>query len=298
VLAYLLVSGLTTGSLYALVAMGLVVVYKATGVVNFAHGELFMLGGFLAYTLHVLARVPYVPALVLAIVATLLLGVVTERLAYRPLMRAPTVSLVLAAVGFSYVLKGAAREIWGGRGDYIPFPPLVRADPIVLGTGFGPLADVVLVPQQLVVLTGALVAMLAFAAFFNLTRAGKVLQATAENAKAAALVGIPVARVYAFTWGLGAAVAGAAAALMAPLTLIYPDVGAVLLVKAFAAAVLGGLGSLPGAALGGLTMGVIEQVAGGYVHTSLQDVSAFLVIMLVLIIRPTGLLGARGVRRA
>jgi branched-chain amino acid transport system permease protein len=290
VLAYLLVSGLTTGSLYALMAIGLVVVYKATRVVNFAHGELFMLGGFFAYTLHVLARVPYVPALVAAIAGTLLVGLATERLAYRPLIRAPAISLVLAAVGFSYVLRGTAREIWGGRGDYIPFPPLVRAEPIALG-------DVLIVPQQLVVLGGALACMALFAAFFNLTRAGKTLQATAENPKAARLVGIRVERVYAFTWGVGAATAGAAAALMAPLTLIYPDVGAVLLVKAFAAAVLGGLGSLPGAVLGGFTIGIVENLAGGYLHTSLQEVSAFVVIMLVLIAHPSGLLGAAPVRR-
>lgn len=289
-LAYLLVSGVTTGSLYALVAIGLVVVYKATGVVNFAHGELFMVGGFFAYTLHVMARVPYVPALGLAVGATLVLGLVTERVAYRPLMRAPTMSLVLAAVGFSFVLKGAARELWGGRGDYIPFPPLVRTEPLAFG-------DVLIVPQQLVVLGGAIAAMVVFTLFFTCTRAGKVFQATAENAKAAALVGIRVERVYALTWGLGAAVAGAAAALMAPLTLIYPDVGAVLLVKAFAAAVLGGFGSLPGAVLGGVSVGLIEAFAGGYLHTSLQEVSAFVVIMVVLVVRPTGLLGARGLRR-
>jgi branched-chain amino acid transport system permease protein len=197
---------------------------------------------------------------------------------------------VLAAVGFSYVLRGTAREIWGGRGDYIPFPPLVRAEPIAIG-------DVLIVPQQLVVLGGALACMALFAAFFNLTRAGKTLQATAENPKAARLVGIRVERVYAFTWGVGAATAGAAASLMAPLTLIYPDVGAVLLVKAFAAAVLGGLGSLPGAVLGGFTIGIVENLAGGYLHTSLQEVSAFVVIMLVLIAHPSGLLGAAPVRR-
>ena len=289
-LAYLLVSGVTTGSLYALVAMGLVVVHKATGVVNFAHGELFMLGGFFAYTLHVLLKIPYVPALMLAVGGSLLLGVLTERVAYRPLMRAPTVSLVLAAVGFSFVLKGTAREIWGGQGDYIPFPPLVKADPIAFG-------DVLIVPQQLVVLGASMVCMVAFTLFFNGTRWGKVLQATAENAKAASLVGIRIQRVYAFTWGVGAAIAGAAAALMAPLTLIYPDLGAVLLVKAFASAVLGGFGSLPGAVLGGVSVGIIENLAGGYLHTKFQDVSAFVVIMLVLVVRPTGLLGTRGARR-
>jgi branched-chain amino acid transport system permease protein len=290
VLAYLLVSGLASGSLYALVAMGLVVVYKSTTVVNFAHGELFMVAGFFAYTLHVLLRVPYLLALLLAVVASFVLGVLTERLAYRPLARSPTISLVLAAVGFSFVLKGLARQIWGGQGDYIPFPPLLGTNPIVFG-------DIVLVPQQLVVIVGALVSLLLFAAFFRWTRTGKTMQATAENAKAARLVGIRVDRVYAITWGLGAGAAGVAAVLMAPLTFVYPDIGMSLLVKAFAAAVLGGFGSLPGAILGGLSVGVIEQLAGGYLHTSLMDISAFLIIMAVLIVRPTGFLGARGLRR-
>jgi branched-chain amino acid transport system permease protein len=290
VLPYLVVSGLTTGSLYALVAMGLVVVYKATTVVNFAHGELFMLGGFLAYTFHVLLKLGYVVSLVLAVAAALVLGLVTERLAYRPLMRAPAISVVLAAVGFSFVLKGAARQIWGGLGDYMPFPPVVATPAITLG-------GLILVPQQLVVLAGALICMGLFTAFFTWTRTGKMMQATAENAKAARLVGIRVDRVYAFTWGVGAATAAAAAVLMAPLTFVYPDVGSPLLVKAFAAAVLGGFGSLPGAVLGGFSIGLIENLAGGYINTSFTDISAFLVIMLVLIVRPTGFFGPRAVRR-
>jgi branched-chain amino acid transport system permease protein len=290
VLPYLVVSGLTTGSLYALVAMGLVVVYKATTVVNFAHGELFMLGGFLAYTFHVLLKLGYVVSLVLAVAAALALGLVTERLAYRPLMRAPAISVVLAAVGFSFVLKGAARQIWGGLGDYMPFPPVVATPAITLG-------GLILVPQQLVVLAGALVCMGLFTAFFTWTRTGKMMQATAENAKAARLVGIRVDRVYAFTWGVGAATAAAAAVLMAPLTFVYPDVGSPLLVKAFAAAVLGGFGSLLGAVLGGFSIGLIENLAGGYINTSFTDISAFLVIMLVLIVRPTGFFGPRAVRR-
>lgn len=289
-LPYLIVSGLTTGSLYALVAIGLVVVYKATTVVNFAHGELFMVGGFLAYTFHVLLKLGYVVALVLAVAAALVLGVVTERLAYRPLMQAPAISLVLAAVGFSFVLKGAARQVWGGLGDYMPFPPLVATPAITMG-------GLIFVPQQLVVLAGALVCMGLFTMFFTSTRAGKMLQATAENAKAARLVGIRVDRVNAFAWGVGAATGAAAAVLMAPLTFVYPDVGSPLLVKAFAAAVLGGFGSLPGAVLGGFSIGLIENLAGGYIHTSFTDISAFLVIMLVLIVRPTGFFGPRAVRR-
>src|SRR5207244_3004086 len=130
-----------------------------------------------------------VASLVRAVVAALLLGLLPERLAYRPLMRAPAISVVLAAVGFSFVLKGAARQIWGGLGDYIPFPPLVATPAITLG-------GLIIVPQQLVVLAGALVCMGIFTVFFTSTRAGKMMQATAENAKAARLVGIRIDRVY------------------------------------------------------------------------------------------------------
>src|SRR2546421_7823689 len=157
--------------------MGLVVVYKATTVVNFAHGELFMVGGFLAYTFHVLLKLGYVVSLVLAVAATFLLGLVTERVAYRPLTRAPAISLVLAAVGFSFVLKGAARQIWGGLGDYIPFPPLVATPAITLG-------GLILVPQQLVVLAGALICMGLFTAFFTFTPPRDNLAAASPDAQA------------------------------------------------------------------------------------------------------------------
>jgi branched-chain amino acid transport system permease protein len=159
------------------------------------------------------------------------------------------------------------------------------------------LGDVILLPQQLIVLGGALAVMLIFAAFFRFTRAGKMMQATADNARAAKLVGIRTSLIYMYTFAVGSAVAGAAAVLMAPITLLYPDIGFVLFIKAFAAAVLGGLTSLPGAVVGGLLMGIIETMAAGYLNTSFQDVSAFIVIMFVLIFMPSGIFGARGLRR-
>src|SRR5262249_30052115 len=158
-----------------------------------AHGDLFMVGGFLAYTLHVMLGVPYVPSLALAVALTFGVGLLTDRIAFRPLMKSNMVALVLATVGFSFLLKGIGRAIWGGRGDYLPFPPLIGYDPIVLP------GDIVIIPQQLVVLAGALAVMLVFAAFFRLTRAGKMMQATADNAKAATLVGIRTDRVYMLT---------------------------------------------------------------------------------------------------
>jgi branched-chain amino acid transport system permease protein len=180
--------------------------------------------------------------------------------------------------------------IWGGKGDFIPFPPFVDAAPIRYG-------DMLIMPQQFIVLGAAILIMVVFAVFLRTTRAGKWMQATADNRRAARLVGIPVERVYLYTFGVGAALACAAAVLMAPITLLFPDMGLVLFFKAFAAAIFGGLTSLPGAVVGGLLIGVIETMAAGYIDTSLQDAAAFIVIMFALIFMPNGIFGVRGIRR-
>jgi branched-chain amino acid transport system permease protein len=288
--SYLLLSGITTGALYALVALGIVVVNKATGVINFAQGELFMFSGFVAWTVHTEWGVAYPLALLLAVAAGFALGWAIDRVAFRPLVKADVISLVLATLGVAFVLKGLARIVWGGKGDYLSFPPITSPDPIMVG-------GMMVIPQQLAVLGGAVAVMLLFAAFFRLTRAGKMMQATADNARAAMLVGIQTERIYTLAFGTGAAIAAAAAVLMAPLTLLYPDMGFPFFIKGFAAAVLGGLTSLPGAVLGGLLIGVVESLAGGYIHSSLMEVSAFVVIMIVLVVRPTGLLGLVAARR-
>jgi branched-chain amino acid transport system permease protein len=287
--AYLLSSGITAGALYALVAVGLVLCYRTTGHINFGHGELFMMGGFFAFTLHVLLGWPYVPSLLVAVLGGFALGVLTDRAVYRPLIKAPPLTMVLATVGFSYLLKGIGRYFWGGQGEVVPFPPLASPAPVFLG-------GVPVFPQQLVVLAGALACMALLTVFFRSTRAGKMMQATAEEVRAAYLVGIRVERVYTLTWGAGAALAAIAAVLMAPLTLLTPDIGFNLLLKAFAATILGGLGSMPGAIVGGFLVGIIEALAGGFVSSAFQDVSPFVIIMVVLVLRPTGLFGERGAR--
>ena len=287
---YLLAAGITTGALYALVALGITVVYKATRAVNFAHGDLFMICGFIAYTFHVMWGLPYVLSLVLAVAAGFVIGAAVERIAFRTLMEQGIVSVLLATIGLSFVLKGIARSIWGGKGDFIPFPPLADPTPISFG-------GILVMPQQLIVLAGAVAVMLLFAAFFKFTRLGKMMQATADNVKAAKLVGIATGRIYMYTFAAGTAVAGAAAVLMAPITLLYPDIGFVLFIKSFAAAVLGGLTSIPGAVAGGFLIGLIETFSGGYISTNLQDVSSYIVIMLVLIFLPQGLFGGRSLRK-
>ncbi|HVY16333.1 MAG TPA: branched-chain amino acid ABC transporter permease [Rhodopila sp.] len=287
---YLVMTGITTGALYALVALGITVVYKATKAVNFAHGDLFMLSGFVAYTFHVMWGVEYVVALLLAVAVAFVIGAVSERIVFRPVVNHGMVSVLLATVGLSFVLKGIARGLWGGKGDFIPFPPLVDGAPVMI-------AGIPVTPQQLAVLAGAVAIMVGFGLFVRFTRFGRIMQATADNTKAARLIGIRIERVYMYTFAVGTALAGAAAVLMAPITLLYPDIGFVLFIKAFAAAVLGGLTSIPGAVVGGFAIGLIEALAGGYIDTNLQDVSAYIVIMLVLAFLPNGLLGGPVARR-
>jgi branched-chain amino acid transport system permease protein len=290
VFAYLVTSGIAMGALYALIALGVVVLYRAAGVVNFSHGEQLMVAGYLAYSLHLFARMGYAPSVVLAIAATAAIGVITFYLGFRPLVAQGMMTILLATLGLSFMLKGAARFFWGGAGDYLAFPPVVGTAPVDLGV-------VAVLPQQLVVIGAAVLILVAFALFFNLTRVGKWMQAAAGNLKAARLSGVPVERVFLYTFALVAALSGAAAALMAPLTLLYPDMGFLLFVKGFAAAVLGGLTSLRGALLGGLLMGIMEQLGAGYLHTGLQELSAFLVIMVMLAVMPRGLLGGPEARR-
>ncbi len=286
-----MLSGLTTGSIYALVALGIVLVYKATGTINFAHGDQLMIAGFLAYTLHVMLGLPYLVAMLGAVIGSFLLGALAERIGFRAVLRSNLINVVLATLGLSFVLKGVARLTWGGISDYLSFPPLVSPDPIMIG-------DLILLPQQLVVTAGALVVMGLFALFFRLTTIGRAMQATADNPKAARLVGIRVEHIHMLAFAVGAAVAGAGATLMAPLTLLYPDIGFTLFIKGFAAAVLGGLTSLPGALVGGLAIGIVEALAAGYIHSSFLEVSAFIAIMLTLVLRPRGLMGGPPPRRA
>jgi branched-chain amino acid transport system permease protein len=288
--SYLIATGITTGAFYALVALGIVIVYKSTEVVNLAHGELFMVGGMLAYTFYVMAGLSYIPSLLLAVCGAFIVGILTERIGYRSVLRHGLASVLVATIGVSFILKGIGRYMWGGKGDYLSFPPIVSPEPIQFG-------NIMIMSQQLVVLLSAIAVMVGLALFFAYTRAGKWMQATASNPKAAMLCGLRIDRIYMYTFAVGAAVAGAAGVLMAPLTLLYADVGFVLFIKGMAAAVLGGLTSIPGAVLGGLILGLAEQLAAGYVHSSVQDVVAFLVLMFALIFLPTGLLGARGLRK-
>lgn len=280
----LAVSGVSNGAIYALIALGLVTIYRANQVVNFAQGEVLMLGAFFAYTFAVPFRLPYAVAFVLAVASSVMLGIAIERAAYRPLVRAPVITLVLVSVGISFMMKGFARITWGGKGDAIPFPSIFSFPAIQLG-------QLWLVPQDLIVLGGALGTMAILWAFFQRTKLGKMMRAAAENQRAAALVGIRIEGISAVTWAVGSGLGAVAGLLIAPITLLYPDMGGTLVIQAFAAAILGGFGSMPGAVVGGIAVGLSESLLGGYLGSQYISLAPFVIITAVLLIRPTGLFG-------
>lgn len=290
IISQLLISGLALGSIYALIAIGLVIVFKGSGVVNFAHGAMFTVAGFVGYAL-VSSGLPYALSLLVAVVATTTLGVIIERVAFRPLITtADPVVFIGATVACFFLITGVLRATFGQQGDYFAFPPVLSFAPLRVG-------GIMIPTQQLIVLAVALLCLIAFAGFFMATRFGKQMQAVAEDKEAASIVGINVSAVFMWIWGAGALLGGLAGILMAPVTMIYADLGMIILIKAFAAAVLGGFDNLFGAALGGFILGVAELLLGYYLGTQFQDVIGFVIIMLVLVLRPQGLFGSRNVAR-
>ena len=251
-LSYALATGLTSGALYALIAVGLVMVYKATGVINIAHGELFMFCGFVAYAVHVQLGLSYLAAFAAAIVFGFALGALVYQAAFKSLMKSSLANVLIAAIAISFILKGIARSIWGGKGDYIP----VSAAVLDRSAASWQCHDHAAAARGR---WRAIVLMVALGVFFKTTRVGKWMQATADNAKAANWSACAPNGSYLLSFAVGAAVAGVAAVVMAPFTLLYPDVGFVLFLKGFAAAVLGGLTSIVGAVLGGFLVGLIES---------------------------------------
>ncbi|MSP66567.1 MAG: branched-chain amino acid ABC transporter permease [Alphaproteobacteria bacterium] len=287
-IATLLVAGLANGSLYSLMALGLVLVYKTQDVINFAHGEVLATGAFLGYTLYKVVGLPYPIAFVVAILLGGLLGGLIERIAFRPIAHHPHITLAMVTVGLSFALKGALRIPYG-RDIYV-FPPLMGHTPIMVGA-------TAISPQSIVTIVVALMLAGALFAFFAYTTMGKQMRATQQNITGAALVGINTGRIFSFTWALSCLIGAAAGVLAGPLSLLYPDMGTNYLLKGFAAAVLGGLESVPGAMVAGLIVGVIEMLFGGLISTAFQEVSAFFIIIIVLMFRPHGLFGQKPVHR-
>ena len=287
-LAQVVVSGLTLGSIYALTALGFVIIFRATAVVNFAQGEMMMVGAILALILYKDYGLGYVPAFLLAMAGAWLLGVVMERLAYRPLLHAPIFTVILSTVAVGQMLRSGVRV---ARGQELSlFPPILSAEPFTW-------AGIRLTPLNLGIVAAALICLAGFVVFFRTTRMGWAMRATALNKEAAALVGVSVPRVFSISWGISGALAAAAGILLAPLIIVTPDMG-VIGNKGFIAAILGGFNRLPGAVLGGFLLGLLENLAGVYVSSAFKDVVTFGALLLVLTVRPAGILGTAEVRRA
>ena len=281
-----IISGLVSGSVYALLAISAVIIFKATDIPNFAQGEFMTVGAFLSLILLIFAALPYYLVIPATAAVCFVLGVVVNALVMQPITKAKgtLVAMVIATLGISFIIKGAARYS-GLANSPRTFPALFSTDAIFIG-------DSVLTGQDIAILVFAIVAMLVFFGFFNFTRQGRAMRAVAMNPRAAALVGINLARVRMTIWGTSALLSGLAAILIGPKLLLTPDMGIIAIV-AFAGAIIGGFTNLPGAVIGGFVIGIVENLIGAFVSTNAIRVTPFLVIMLVLLIRPQGLLGGK-----
>jgi branched-chain amino acid transport system permease protein len=283
-----LVSGLALGCVYGLIALGFVLIYKATEVVNFAQGDLMMLGGFFAYTYIALLGVNYWSGFLLAVLTMGIVGMITERFIVRPILGYPQFAIVMATIGLGFAMRSIVGMIWGTDDLKIETP---------FSSGVVRIGDLVLAYDKLSVIVATLVLCGVLYAFFNMTRLGTAMRATSENMLAAYYMGIPVKRVVSLIWAISAMVACAAGILLAPITFIHSNVGLALGLKAFPAAVLGGFGSIPGALVGGLIIGIAETMAGFYLPTGWKDVAPYLILLAVLLLKPEGLFGNIGKKK-
>ena len=283
-------SGIVTGCVYALVALSLVIVYKSTDVVNFAGGELVMLGGYVGLLALIYFEVGYPVMFVAVIAAMYAVGALFDRITlntvtgrrYSKNAEADLVPIVVATIGLGYLLKGAVRVVPYTE-EVRRLPPLLAGPPIFVG-------DVILQQQDVAIIVVTVVVMLALTLFFGWTRTGKALRATSQNPRAAALIGIPVKSMRMTAWGLASALAGIAGILLSPKLLMTPDMGNVVML-AFAAAIIGGFSSLVGCVIGGIILGVLQNFVGILISPQAMSVTPFFVIMLILVLRPQGLFG-------
>jgi len=282
------VSGLVSGCVYALVSLSLVIIYKSVDLLNFGGGELVMVGAYLGLLLAVYFEFNYLIIFLFVIVVSFMIGAAFDRIVLRRIRgrgyarQALIVPMIVATLGLSYLLKGAVRVV-----PYTQEPrrlePLLRGKPIFIG-------DAVLQWQDVGIVVVTSLIMLGLWLFFRYTMIGKGLQASSENPRAAALIGMPVTSFRMGAWGLAAAISGIAGILLAPKLLMTPDMGSVVML-AFAAAIVGGFTSLPGCVVGGIIIGVVQNLVGVLISPRAIAVTPFVIIMIVLMVRPQGLFG-------
>jgi branched-chain amino acid transport system permease protein len=286
-----MVNGVTWGSVYALIALGYTMVYGILRLINFAHGDIYMLGAFFGYySARFLGSatdpnpIKAVLVLLISMLAAGLVGIIIERAAYKPVRRSSRLSALITAIGVSLLLENGGILVFGASPKF--FPQIIVAKNIPLGLG------VTISNQQIIILVVSLALMFALRFIVLKTRVGKAMQAVSHNPTAAALMGISVDRIITFTFMIGSMLAAAAGVLVALQNpKIEPLMGIMPGLKAFVAAVLGGIGNIPGAVLGGLVMGIAEVLVVGYISPTYRDAIAFVLLIVILLVRPSGILG-------
>jgi branched-chain amino acid transport system permease protein len=278
-----IVSGISQGCIYGLIALGFVLIYKATETVNFAQGELMMLGAFVGVTATAVLGLPYWAAIAAALLVMALFGFLLERVVLEPILGQPAFAIIMVTIGIGFVARGLVTMIpgWGTDTHVLETPfrgEIVRAGGLVVAA------------EHLVIIAATVVLVATLYVFFRFSRIGVAMQAASQNQLAAYYMGIPVRRLNGLIWALSAAVAALAGLLLAPLTFVHVNMGFIGL-KAFPAAVVGGFGSLPGAIVGGITIGVVEALSGVYLPEGFKDVAAYVVVLIMLAVRPNGLFG-------
>jgi branched-chain amino acid transport system permease protein len=275
-------AGLTAGAIYALVALGFGVVHNTMGIVNFTQVDFVSLGGMLLYSALFAAGLPMVAALLTAIIGVTLVAALVEYIGIRPSRSTSHLVLIFLTIGLSIIMRGIMKLIWGK--NRMAVPPLTGEEPLRL-------LGATILPQTLWIMALTALAIVGLVLFFRKTTMGLAMRGVAANETAAAVVGLKVGRVKAVSFALAGALGALAGVLVTPITTLAYDVGVLLGLKGFAAAILGGFGSFPGAILGGFILGLLESLAAAFLSSAYKDVLAFLLLLLVLFVRPRGLLG-------
>lgn len=278
-----IVNGISLGSIYALIALGYTMIYGIIKLINFAHGDIYMLGAYMGFICITQFGLPFFPSLVLAMAGCAVAGIIIERIAYRPMRSAPRIAALITAIGVSFFLE---------NGMILLVSPQPRTFPPVFAPTVYHIGGVVVNNQQILILISAFALMLALTYIVNRTKAGKAMRAVSFDADAAKLMGINIDMVISTTFALGSALAAAAGVLVGIYyNSIDPLMGMMPGIKAFIAAVVGGIGILPGAMLGGIIMGLVEAMVSGFFSSTFRDAAAFAILILILLVKPTGILG-------
>ena len=281
-----LINGISLGSVYAIIALGYSMVYGIAKMLNFAHGDIIMVGAYIVYCVMVYLNLPPLLAVLASVLVCTVLGIVIERLAYKPLRQSASLAVLITAIGVSYLLQNAAMLIWGSN-------PKVFSSVFSIGSIRLLNGELVISSETLLTIAANIIIMIALTLFTGKTRMGKAMRAVSEDKGAAELMGINVNRTISVTFAIGSALAAIAGALLCSTTNpnLVPTTGSMPGIKAFTAAVFGGIGSIPGALIGGLLLGIIEILGKAYISTELSDALVFAVLIIVLLFRPAGLLG-------